>query len=217
MPRAQRTKTEDATPRRSSGARSTRQGRDDYASRVVEMLTSDHENVKKLFREGERIDDTERFQSIVDEVCDALAEHAEIEEEFFYPALRETDAGELVAEAEVEHNSAKQLIADLQGMDADDERYRATFKVLGEYVKHHVREEEGEIFPRARASKADFEPLFEALSARSGDGADTSEGEDDAEGEDRAQSEDDGSAGERAETSTPRRPRRVARSTRSGR
>jgi len=182
------------------------------------MLTSDHENVKKLFRQGERIeDDTKQLQAIVDEVCDALTEHAEIEEEFFYPALRETDARELVAEAEVKHNSAKQLIADLQGMDADDERYRATFKVLGAYVKHHVREEEGEIFPRARASKADFEPLFEALSARSGDGADTSEGEDDAEGEDRAQSEDDGSAGERAETSTPRRPRRVARSTRSGR
>ena len=212
MPRAQRTKTEDATPRRSSGARSTRQGRDDYASRVVEMLTSDHENVKKLFREGERIeDDTDRLQAIVDEVCDALTEHAEIEEEFFYPALRETDARELVAEAEVEHNSAKQLIADLQGMDADDERYRATFKVLGEYVKHHVKEEEGEIFPLARTSKADFEPLFEALSARSGDGEDT------AEGEDGAENEDDGSTGEAAETSTSRRPRKTARSTRSGR
>jgi len=212
MPRAQRTKTEDATPRRSSGARSTRQGRDDYASRVVEMLTSDHENVKKLFREGERIeDDTDRLQAIVDEVCDALTEHAEIEEEFFYPALRETGARELVAEAEVEHMSARQLIADLRGMDADDERYRATYKVLGEYVKHHVKEEEGEIFPLARTSKADFEPLFEALSARSGDGEDT------AEGEDGAENEDDGSTGEAAETSTSRRPRKTARSTRSGR
>ncbi len=216
MPRAQRTKTEDAKPRRSSGARSTRQGRDDHASRVIEMLTSDHEKVKKLFRDGERIeDDTDQLQSIVDEVCDALTEHAEIEEEFFYPALRETDARELVAEAEVEHNSAKQLIADLQGMDADDERYRATFKVLGEYVKHHVKEEEGEIFPLARASKADFEALFEALSARSGDGEDAAEDEDGAEGEGGAQSEDDGSTGKAAETSMPRR--RVARSTRSGR
>jgi len=212
MPRAQRTKTEDAIPRQSAGARSTKQGSVDYASRVIEMLTSDHENVKKLFRQGERIeDDTKQLQAIVDEVCDALTEHAEIEEEFFYPALRETDARELVAEAEVEHNSAKQLIADLQGMDADDERYRATFKVLGEYVKHHVKEEEGEIFPLARSSKADFEPLFEALSARSEDGEDT------AEGEDGAESEDDGSAGEAAEASTARRSRRVARSTRSGR
>jgi hemerythrin superfamily protein len=212
MPRAQRTKTEGATPARSSGRRSTRQGRDDHASRVIEMLTADHEMVKKLFRQGERIeDDTDRLQAIVDEACHALTEHAEIEEEFFYPALRETDARELIAEAEVEHNSAKQLIADLQGMDADDERYRATFKVLGEYVKHHVKEEESEIFPLARASKADFEPLLEALSARSGDG------EDEAEGEDTAESEDDGSTGEAPEASTPKRSRRVGRTTRSGR
>ena len=206
MPRAQRTKTESATPGRSSRARKTSQGRNDHATRAIEMLTADHENVKKLFRQGERIeDDSEQLQALVDETCEALTEHAEIEEEFFYPALRETDARDLVAEAEVEHNSAKQLIADLQGMDADDERYRATFKVLGEYVKHHVKEEENDIFPLARASKADFEPLVEALSARSGDG------------EDSIEDEDEESTGEAAEAPTQKRSGRDARTPRSGR
>jgi len=179
MPRAQRMKSEDASRRRSRGTASGKQDTSSFTSRVIEMLTADHQRVKKLFQQGERAeDDAERLQGIVDEACEALTAHAEIEEEFFYPALTGTEARELVAEAEVEHNSAKQLIADLQGMDVDDERYRATFKVLGEYVKHHIKEEESEIFPLARASKADFEPLFEALSARNAD--DETDGDDEA-------------------------------------
>jgi hemerythrin superfamily protein len=209
MPRAQRTKTAHGARSSSSHAREATQGGRDYTSRAIQMLTADHENVKRLLRQGERAeDDTDRLQAIVDEACDALTAHAEIEEEFFYPALRETDARELVAEAEVEHNAAKQLITDLQGMGADDERYRATFNVLGEYVKHHINEEENEIFPLARASNADFEPLFEALSAQSGDGEDAADDEDGAHGAHGA---------ETSQSGTPKRSRRVARTARSGR
>ena len=180
MNRSQGSKTGRTTQDRKTHDRATRrsQGSSNYSKQVIEMLTEDHRNAKKLFREGEKLaDDPSGLQSIVDQACAALTQHAEIEEEFFYPALREKDAG-LIAEAQVEHDSARQLIADLQSMDSDDERYRATFKVLGEYVKHHIKEEEGEIFPIAQKSKADFEPLFEALSALSvsehaeaGDGA----------------------------------------------
>ena len=134
---------------------------------VIEMLTDDHARVKKLFNRGEKLsDDPEKLQPIVEEACNALTQHAEIEEEFVYPALEGADDEHLIAEARVEHDSAKQLIADLQSMDADDERYFATFKVLGEYVKHHVREEEGEIFPLARKANVDLEAAFEALTAR---------------------------------------------------
>jgi hypothetical protein len=168
MNRSQATKTGRSTQRRRKTAERTRDGADgsSYATQAIAMLTQDHEAVKKLFRDGDRAsDDPDQLLAIVQQACAALTEHADIEEEFFYPALREADA-DLVAEAQVEHNCAKQLIADLESIDADDERFRATFKVLGEYVVHHIDEEEREMFPLASASKADFEPLFEALSAR---------------------------------------------------
>jgi hemerythrin superfamily protein len=172
----QRPKTSGQTTGRSQ---SSKPGRS-YSKQVLEMLGKDHQDVKKLFRQGEKFaGDAEQLQRIVEQACAALTEHAEIEEEFFYPVLREKEQG-LIAEAEVEHNSAKQLIADLQSMDMDDERYHATFKVLGEYVKHHIKEEEGELFPLAEKAKADFEPLYEALMARTGGMNDADEGEDDA-------------------------------------
>ena len=148
---------------RASSARS-------FTKQALDMLRDEHQQVKKLFRDGEKAaDDAQALQPIVEEACAALTRHAEIEEEFFYPALRSADDEGLIAEAFVEHNSAKQLIADLESMAFDDERYRATFKVLGEYVEHHIEEEENEIFPLARRAKADFEPLYEALSAKTGE------------------------------------------------
>ena len=119
--------------------------------------------------------------------------HTEIEEEHFYPVMREAGKDtDMIAEAYVEHASAKQLIAELENGDAEDEEYAARFKVLGEYVKHHIKEEENEIFPQARRTRADFEPLLEALVARDeavmaegeqeGDSASTSSGQSGARG-----------------------------------
>jgi hemerythrin superfamily protein len=151
---------------RAQGA-TTAQDATTYTQQVIDLLTADHARVKKLFSRGEKVsDDPEALQPIVEEACDALTLHAEIEEEFVYPAVEPADDDHLIAEARVEHNSAKQLIAELQSMEPDDERYYATFKVLGEYVKHHVKEEEGELFPLARKAKVDLEAAFEALSAR---------------------------------------------------
>ena len=170
MNRSQGTKVGRATQGRKTGGRAMDRSEDrNYTSQALDMLKEDHQNVKKLFGQGERLAvDPDALQPIVQQACEALTQHAEIEEEFFYPALRQAGGEDLIAEAQVEHNSAKQLIADLASMDAGDERYRATFKVLGEYVKHHIKEEEGEIFPMATRSKVDFEPLFEALSAKNG-------------------------------------------------
>jgi len=96
-----------------------------------------------------------------------LTEHAELEERLLYPVLRDAlPDPDPIAEANVEHASAKALIRELQSMGPNDERYAATFKVLGEYVNHHVEEEEGEIFPKARRAKVELGALADALEAR---------------------------------------------------
>lgn len=119
------------------------------------ILTADHKKVSKTFSQFEKIkDDDGRKQALVKMVCDELKVHAQVEEELFYPALREVFAEEdLVDEAEVEHGSIKQLVSTLQSMNPDDELYDANVKVLSEYVKHHVKEEQDEIFPEARKSR----------------------------------------------------------------
>lgn len=157
------------SPSRKTGAASKRSA----ASRSpieqsIALLVQDHRKVDKMFRQAERVkDDMERLRPIVEEACAALTQHSQIEEQHFYPvmhqAAKETD---LIAEAYVEHASLKELIAKLQRGRADEEQYAALFTVLGEYVKHHVKEEEGEIFPKARRLRADFQPLLDALMAR---------------------------------------------------
>jgi len=96
--------------------------------------------------------------------------HAQIEEEIFYPAAREAsirDGEDLLDEAEVEHGSLKQLVAAIESNSPEsDELFDARVKVLGEYVKHHVKEEENELFPRARKSDMDLEEVGARLAAR---------------------------------------------------
>jgi hemerythrin superfamily protein len=135
---------------------------------AIEILMEDHKKVQTMFRQAERAKkDPQKLQGIVEAACQALTQHSEIEEEHFYPVLRESlKETDLVAEALIEHASAKQLIAELESGDPEDEQYAAMFTVLGEYVKHHIKEEEGEIFPKARRARGDFEPLLQALQAR---------------------------------------------------
>jgi hemerythrin superfamily protein len=131
----------------------------------IELLTDQHRQAAKLFREAERAkDDPQKLQQIVEQSCALLSQHQKIEEQYFYPVLRENMKDtEMVAEARVEHDTQKQLVGQLQDGDAGEERYAATFKVLTEYVKHHVKEEENEMFPRARRVRADWQPLLDAL------------------------------------------------------
>ncbi len=141
------------------------------AMNALTLLKADHDQVKKAFKKFERMDheDTAALQAIVGQVCAALKQHAAVEEEIFYPAVREAiDEDDLMNEAVVEHASAKDLIAQLEGMKPDDPMLVATFTVLGEYVQHHIKEEESEMFREARKAKVDLKGLGEQIAARKG-------------------------------------------------
>ena len=129
---------------------------------ALELLKQDHAKVKQSFKEFEKMDheDEATMQEMVRAVCAELKAHTTIEEEIFYPAVRAAIEDEdLMNEAQVEHASAKDLIAQLEGMQPDDPLYSATFAVLGEYVLHHVKEEESEMFPQVRKAKLDLAEL----------------------------------------------------------
>ena len=108
-------------------------------------------------------------ESLVQQICSELKVHTTLEEEIFYPAARialDDDGDDLLDEAAVEHASAKDLIAQLEGASSDDELYDAKVTVLSEYIKHHVKEEHEELFPRCRKAKMDLKSLGAAMMAR---------------------------------------------------
>jgi hemerythrin-like domain-containing protein len=136
---------------------------------AIDMLKQDHDKVEKAFKEFEKMDrqDTDTCRSLIQAVCEDLKVHTTLEEELFYPAVREAiEDEELMNEAAVEHETARMLIDQLENMDSDDPNYFATFTVLGEYVKHHIKEEQGEMFPAAKKAKVDLESLGERMRAR---------------------------------------------------
>jgi hypothetical protein len=137
---------------------------------AIALLTEDHKKVKKLFRDFEKLkEDGESGAKagLVRQACLELTIHTQIEEEIFYPAAAGAlDEQDMLNEAEVEHASAKELIAQLQDMQPSDELFDAKFIVLGEYVKHHIKEEEGEMFPQLEKSELDLEELGTQLEQR---------------------------------------------------
>lgn len=129
---------------------------------VIGMLIDDHRKVQKLFKAFESEEDSARKQEMVMEACTELTAHAEIEEQHFYPFLRDANLekfGDLLDEAIVEHASAKELIEQLMAMSPDDELYEAKFTVLAEYTEHHIEEEEDELFPEVAAEGYDLREL----------------------------------------------------------
>jgi hemerythrin superfamily protein len=137
---------------------------------AIAILTEDHKKVKKLFSEFNKLKESgsdEEKSAVVEQICDELTIHAEIEEEIFYPAVREAiDDEDLMDEALVEHAGAKALIAQLEQMDPEDDLYDAKVTVLGEQINHHVEEEEGEMFPKAKKSEVDTAGLGEQMFER---------------------------------------------------
>jgi hemerythrin-like domain-containing protein len=135
------------------------------------LLAEDHREVQALFESYRRLADggapgAERAP-LAEQICTLLTVHAAIEEEIFYPAARAAgvDAG-VLDEAEVEHASAKQLIAQIRDMEADAPLYDAKVSVLGEYIDHHVGEEERELFAKCRRSGMDLGDLGARVAAR---------------------------------------------------
>ena len=126
---------------------------------AIALLMEDHAYVKKAFRAFEKMDEEDQ-PALVKQVLQALKVHTRIEEEIFYPAVRKAIKDEdLMNEAEVEHDSAKALIRQLERMKPSDPKFAATFTVLGEYVNHHVKEEESEMFPKARRARVNLKGL----------------------------------------------------------
>jgi hemerythrin superfamily protein len=142
---------------------------------ACDLLDADHKAVKKMFKEYEELTEsrarsaTQKKKELAMQICQELTVHAQIEEEIFYPAFREAVSKEadLIDEAQVEHQTAKDLIAQLQAAAEPDDMFDAKVKVLGEYIDHHVKEERGEIFPKARAArKLDLVTMRDELEAR---------------------------------------------------
>ena len=144
------------------------------AKDACDLLDADHRNVKKMFKAYEELMESrgrtvaQKKKDLALQICQELTVHAQVEEEIFYPALRaalkDTD---MLAEAEVEHQTAKDLIAQIEGMGDADEMFDAKVTVLGEYIDHHVKEERNEIFPKARASrKLDLVSMRDEIAAR---------------------------------------------------
>lgn len=138
------------------------------AKDAIALLTDDHKKVQKMFKDfGKLQENDERKRELVQTLCAELTIHAQIEEEIFYPAARDAmDKQDLLDEAQVEHASAKDLIAQLSSMQPDEALYDAKVAVLGEYVNHHVKEEQQQMFPKVRKAKVDMKMLGEQISAR---------------------------------------------------
>lgn len=134
---------------------------------AIKLLKTDHREVEGYFKEYEKLEDESEKKMLAERICLALTVHTQIEEEIFYPAAREgIDDDDLLDEAEVEHASAKQLIAEILAMEPDEPLYDAKVTVLGEYVSHHVEEEESEMFPEARDGDLDLKALGVQLAER---------------------------------------------------
>jgi hemerythrin superfamily protein len=134
---------------------------------AIDLLEEDHREVEVFFEEYEELQAGAEKEQLALKICLALQVHAQLEEEIFYPAAREAiNQAELINEAIAEHAAAKQLIAEIEGMDASDELYDAKVKVLGEQVSHHIEEEEDELFPQVKSSELDLVALGKKMAER---------------------------------------------------
>jgi len=130
---------------------------------AIALLKADHRKVEQLFAQYQKAKGESRKKELASQICLELSVHAKIEEDIFYPACREQGVEEdLMDEANVEHDSAKVLIAEIENGNPEDDFYDAKVKVLSEQIKHHVKEEEkkrGNMFAKARKAGLDLKAL----------------------------------------------------------
>jgi hypothetical protein len=156
------------TPAKKTAPRKTTSAPGPDATR---LLTDDHKEVHGLFQKYKKLIEADagadQREPLAGQICMLLTVHATIEEEIFYPAARQARVdSDLLDEAEVEHASAKALIAQIRDMGGDDELYDAKVTVLGEYIDHHVAEEQDELFPKCRKSTMDLKQIGAQLAGR---------------------------------------------------
>ena len=167
MPAKPGSRAKSSAQEKSAPAKSGRRDGQD----AIALLTEDHKAVQAMFKAFVKLQEEdgsdEEKAELVQQTCAALTVHTQIEEEIFYPQVREAiDDSDLLDEAEVEHATAKDLIEQLEVMEPGDELYDARFTVLGEYVNHHIKEEQDELFPEVRAAKMDLAALGAELADR---------------------------------------------------
>lgn len=156
-----------ATASRKTPAAPTKRASSPASQEATALLKADHRRVSDLFEQYEKSRSTAKKKTLVTSICMELGIHAKVEEEIFYPAVKTAlKDKEMVPEATVEHATLKELIAQVEGKEPDGEMFDAKIKVMSEYVKHHVKEEETEMFPKARKSKLDMKALGAQLAAR---------------------------------------------------
>ena len=153
MTTAMQTKTKQASPSKVQDA--------------IALLRADHKLVSALFAEYEKTGSNSKKRTLVSKICTELSLHAQVEEEIFYPAVKKAlNDKEMVPEATVEHATLKALIGQVEGIEPDGEMFDAKIKVLSEYVKHHVKEEQNEMFPQVKLTKLDLVELGSRMAAR---------------------------------------------------
>ena len=153
MTTAMQTKTKQASPSKVQDA--------------IAMLRADHKLVSALFAEYETTRSNSKKRTLVSKICIELSLHAQVEEEIFYPAVKKAlNDKEMIPEATVEHATLKALIGQVEGIEPDGEMFDAKIKVMSEYVKHHVKEEQNEIFPQAKSTNLDMVELGSRMAAR---------------------------------------------------
>ena len=136
---------------------------------AIRMLKDEHREVEQWFKDFEKTTSGPRKQKLAKQICLALRVHTQVEEEILYPACREAGIEEdMMDEADVEHDTAKKLIAQIEAGKAGDDHWDAKVKVLGEMIKHHVREEEqiGGVFWKAKRADIDLDELGVEMQAR---------------------------------------------------
>jgi hypothetical protein len=158
--------THQSTSKSHKPRRTRRTGRRDPLA--VTLLKKDHREVEGMFDEYEQLEDEADKLALFQKIALALKVHTQIEEEILYPEERGEVEDDMLDEAYVEHAGAKKLIAEIEGMKPSEEFYDAKVKVLGEYIKHHVKEEEqpGGIFAQAKRGDEDLNAMGERLKAR---------------------------------------------------
>ncbi len=140
---------------------------------AIELLQQDHRMVEDLFEQFEEVKDNDEDAAaeIIESACAALQIHDKLETEIFYPGLREQaeeeEIEDLLNEAEIEHETVRELIDKIESLEWEDEKLYAHFTVLSEYVKHHVKEEEQELFPKLnQLTDVDLESLGAEMTER---------------------------------------------------
>jgi hemerythrin superfamily protein len=149
-------------------ARATHTSSTDAPRDAIALLKQDHRAVEALFAEFEDADESEQSE-LATRICQMLTVHTQIEEELLYPQAKEAfdeEEDEMVYEAEIEHGSAKELIAKIEASTPDDPHFKPLVKVLSEYIKHHVKEEETELFPKVKKTELDLKEMGAQLNER---------------------------------------------------